>query len=139
LAEPTLNTSDSPVGGSPSEEAFLSQQDDTPVDAFRTVNEHVRQLAAMTDDKTGRDDSWEFMCECGELGCLEHVQLRVSEFDAVVASGGNVLADGHVLLAAGQARANARRLVADAEALQAQAEQAVRHVLQQSRSRRESP
>jgi hypothetical protein len=65
--------------------ARLSSQGETPFDAYRSVNEQVRQVAAGFD--VAHDEPWEFLCECGQPNCTEHVQLRLSEFDAVVGFG----------------------------------------------------
>jgi len=45
---------------------------------FRHVNDSIRQLAVGGGPAT---DTWEFFCECGDLGCRMLVSLTLSEFD----------------------------------------------------------
>lgn len=45
---------------------------------FRQVNDTIRDLAG----RTASHESWEFICECDDLGCFELVPLSLVEFDA---------------------------------------------------------
>ena len=44
----------------------------------RQVNDSIRELAG----RTAAADSWQFICECDDLGCFELVDLTLVEFDA---------------------------------------------------------
>ena len=44
---------------------------------LREVNDTIRALAG----RTAAHDSWEFICECDDLGCFELVPLTLVEFD----------------------------------------------------------
>jgi hypothetical protein len=43
---------------------------------FREVNERIRELARM-------DGATEFLCECGDAGCVEPVTLTLPEYESV--------------------------------------------------------
>jgi hypothetical protein len=63
--------------------SFRSQvyTSDTSPDSARTlrhVNDSIRDLA----ERSLSEESWEFLCECDDLGCLELVELTLTEFDA---------------------------------------------------------
>lgn len=45
---------------------------------LRQVNDTIRDLAG----RTTSHESWEFICECDDLGCFELVPLSLVEFDA---------------------------------------------------------
>lgn len=90
----------------------------------RSANERVRALARTVGE--GRDEEWEFFCECGDSDCSEMVRLRTDAFDRLCSSrDGRILADGHPLARARAARELARDLHESARALRAQAEHAV--------------
>lgn len=90
----------------------------------RSANERVRALARTVGE--GREEEWEFFCECGDSDCSEMVRLRTDAFDRLSGSrDGRVLADGHPLSRARAARELARDLHESARALRAQAEHAV--------------
>jgi hypothetical protein len=57
------------------------------------VNRRIRDLAAKVD----RHDSsaWEFVCECGEDGCSEHVGLPLARYDELKHADVELLAPGH--------------------------------------------
>jgi hypothetical protein len=59
------------------------------------VNRSIRGLAAKVDP----DDSsaWEFVCECGEEGCIERVGLPLAVYDDLKNSDVVLLAPGHQL------------------------------------------
>ena len=46
---------------------------------FARVNDSIRKLVAANDQNA---ESWEFICECADLGCHTFVTLTVTEFDA---------------------------------------------------------
>ena len=45
---------------------------------FRNVNEEIKEAADRFDADVG-----EFICECGDPTCTEHIQLPVDEYDKV--------------------------------------------------------
>jgi hypothetical protein len=46
---------------------------------FREVNERVRDVT----NEFGELNDAEFVCECGDRGCIERVRLRLDEYEAV--------------------------------------------------------
>jgi hypothetical protein len=47
-------------------------------DIFGHVNSSIRALAS----EDSRDETWQFVCECADLGCFAFVSLTLEEFDA---------------------------------------------------------
>jgi hypothetical protein len=45
---------------------------------FRNVNEEIKDAAERFDAETG-----EFICECGDPGCTEHIRLPLETYDRV--------------------------------------------------------
>jgi hypothetical protein len=45
---------------------------------FRNVNEEIKGAAARFESNVG-----EFICECGDPTCTEHIQLPLTEYEAV--------------------------------------------------------
>jgi hypothetical protein len=45
---------------------------------LREVNDHIRDLARDRSVEEAR----EFICECGDLECTEHVMLKLADYDA---------------------------------------------------------
>ena len=60
---------------------------------FAHVNDSIRSLA--TEDQTA--ESWDFFCECPDLGCHALVSLTLVEFDArrTALPPAPILATGH--------------------------------------------
>ncbi len=60
---------------------------------FREVNEEIRSVA----DRHGDDGHvYEFVCECAETQCAQHVSLTLREYERIRANGRRfVLAPGH--------------------------------------------
>jgi hypothetical protein len=46
---------------------------------FREVNEHIEDLQS----GEGVERRFDFLCECGDAGCVETVGLTLSEYEAV--------------------------------------------------------
>ena len=82
--------------------------------AAALVNEAI--LRHVQDSQYGELE-WEFLCECGEEDCHEHVFLTLDDYIELHDSGEAVLGGGHRLSQIGRAR----RLHAEAEALRRQA------------------
>ena len=57
------------------------------------VNRRIRDLAAKVDPQDV--SSWEFVCECGEAGCMERVGLPLARYDALRNADGGLFAPGH--------------------------------------------
>jgi hypothetical protein len=70
-------------------------------EALEEVNRKIRSLAARVDpdDSTAWDDSsaWEFVCECGEVGCTERIGLPLVQYDELKSADAALLAPGHQL------------------------------------------
>ena len=73
-------------------------------------------------DPFDRDDEQrcEFVCECGEPDCAEHLLLPPVLYDSLKQNDVALFADGHPIALARQARNAARDLQASARALKAQ-------------------
>ncbi len=48
---------------------------------FRDLNERVKAI----DEAHGLpvEEDWEFLCECGDAECVEHVRLTVAEYEEI--------------------------------------------------------
>ncbi len=49
---------------------------------FRDVNERIKDITA-GQRLPGREDLWEFLCECGDEDCVERIHLTVDEYERV--------------------------------------------------------
>ena len=59
---------------------------------FRTINENIIRVAT----KLGGRDSYQFICECSRIGCIERIGLTVTEYHRVRQDGTHfILAPGH--------------------------------------------
>jgi hypothetical protein len=79
---------------------------------FREVNERVREMAVPL--LTAREEA-EFLCECGDDGCIETIRLDLEEYDAVRLSPQRfVVVPGHENgLAEATVQANGRFVVVE--------------------------
>jgi hypothetical protein len=60
---------------------------------FREVNEQIRRL---TDDFGADEGTITVICECGDAGCTERLELGLAEYERVRADGRTyVIAKGH--------------------------------------------
>jgi hypothetical protein len=59
---------------------------------FREVNEGIARIARTLDSAKGAP--FEFLCECGDPGCLARVTLTLAAYDELTRQG-PVLAEGH--------------------------------------------
>ena len=57
------------------------------------VNRNIRDLAAKLDP--GDVELWEFICECGEDGCTERVNLPLARYDELREAEDALIAPGH--------------------------------------------
>ena len=48
---------------------------------FRDVNERVKEVDQSHNIPTA--DRWDFLCECGNAGCMERISLTVAEYERV--------------------------------------------------------
>ena len=61
---------------------------------FRDINEAV-EVTAQRFSGAG-ETVQEFLCECGDTGCVERVPLAIAEYESVRANGSRfVIVDGH--------------------------------------------
>jgi len=76
------------------EAARNGRGDGAPVrsEVLREVNERVREVGR---DGHGSLNSLEFICECGDGGCVAMVELPIGEYDHIRLGTGLVLAVGH--------------------------------------------
>jgi anti-sigma B factor antagonist len=75
---------------------------------FREVNERLEEVSG----DVGKDDTVEFLCECGDPTCLEAVSLTLEEYEAIRKHSDRfVIAEGHVV--AGVERVVARHGAAE--------------------------
>ena len=93
----------------------------------KELNRQMR-LAVKRFDLSERegDETWAFLCECGDGDCQEWVTLPVASYEVLQRADEPILAPGHTLSGAQKARRKAGRLVDDARALDAQADLQVR-------------
>ena len=85
------------------------------------VNSHIRAEAEGVPAAEVQARDWEFVCECGDGGCHEQVQLTLAAYEQLRAADGFVLARTHTVQRAEIARVWARTLAKEAAALRAQA------------------
>lgn len=86
----------------------------------QVVRDWAREVAP--DDRS----RWEFVCECGDPDCAEHVKLTLDLYDRLRQNEQPILAPGHILDRARAARGWAREVRAEARAVHNQAQQQVR-------------
>jgi len=86
------------------------------------VNRNLRMAVKRFDLSELDEDTWDFLCECGDDTCREWVTMRVSEYEALQRADEPIRAEGHRLDDSQRARRKARHLADDAKALRAQAE-----------------
>ena len=94
------------------------------------VNRNIRMAVKRFDvPALDGDESWDFLCECGNEDCGQWVTLTLKAYEALLRADEPVLAAGHELSRSQRARRKARKLVDDSHALRAQAD------VQQKRAR----
>jgi hypothetical protein len=83
----------------------------------KELNRQMRMAAKRFDlsEKEG-DETWAFLCECGDGDCQEWVTLPVVRYEALQRADEPILAPGHTLSRPEKTRRKARRLVDDAKA-----------------------
>ncbi len=96
-------------------------------DLLAEVNARISEYA------TGADASgvsWEFVCECGVVGCRERILLPLSRYEEHRQSDRPILAEGHELSRAARSLRRSQSLLEDAAALTAEARQQLSRVRQ---------
>ena len=88
----------------------------------KELNRQMRMAVKRFDLSDRDDESWSFLCECGDYECQEWVTLPVARYEALQRADQPILAPGHTLSEPQKTRRRARRLVDDAKALEAQAD-----------------
>jgi len=98
------------------------------------VNELIRDVAR----RVAEDDrsEWEFLCECGQPGCGEHVSMPLALYDRALHECEAVVARGHLRARALAARRWSAQLRAEAQAVRSQAQHQTRRRAKLDRSRR---
>jgi hypothetical protein len=81
------------------------------------------------------EETWAFLCECGDDACQEWVTLPVPKYEALQRADEPILASGHGLSDPQKSRRMARRLVDDAKALEAQADVQVKRAARNLKKR----
>jgi rubrerythrin len=92
----------------------------TPVEANDRIRDWARSAAPHDASK------WEFVCECGEPGCTDHVEMTLALYDQARRAHAGVLARGHVRRRAQATRRQSSQLRKEAQAVRNQAEQQIR-------------
>ena len=87
----------------------------------KELNRQMR-MAVKRFDLSESEETWAFLCECGDGDCQEWVTLPVVRYEALQRADEPILAPGHTLSRVQKTRRKARRLVEDARALEAQAD-----------------
>jgi rubrerythrin len=86
-----------------------------PVEANERIRDWARRAAPRDDSK------WEFVCECGEPGCTDHVEMTLALFDQARRAHADVLARGHTRKRAEATRRQSAEVRQEAEAVRNQA------------------
>lgn len=61
-------------------------------DFVREVNENIAELG----ERFGlQEGTLELICECGEVGCVERVEVPADEYERLHAGGRRIVAPGH--------------------------------------------
>jgi hypothetical protein len=81
----------------------------------------MRTAVKRFDLSESEEETWAFLCECGDDSCQEWVTMPAAGYEALQRADEPILAPGHTLSAPEKTRRQARRLVDDARALEAQA------------------
>jgi len=87
---------------------------------FEDVNGRIREVAGRLDPRS--EDDWEFVCECGDAGCREHLSMPLPLYDDLKKERVPLIAQGHPFEWARRTRARAAALQQDAVALRNQAQ-----------------
>jgi hypothetical protein len=88
----------------------------------KELNRQMRMAVKRFDLSESAEETWAFLCECGDDDCQEWVTLPVNQYEALQRADEPILAPGHALSDPQKTRRQARRLVDDARALEAQAD-----------------
>jgi hypothetical protein len=86
------------------------------------LNRQMRTAVKRFDLSESEEETWAFLCECGDDSCQEWVTMPAAGYEALQRADEPILAPGHTLSAPEKTRRKARRLVDDARALDAQAD-----------------
>jgi hypothetical protein len=108
------------------EEGALGDRRTESSGAKADVNRNLRMVVERFDRSERDEDTWDFLCECGDDSCREWVTMPVSEYEALQRTDEPILAEGHQLDEGQRARRKARHLADGSKALRAQAEHQLR-------------
>jgi hypothetical protein len=102
------------------------------------VNRNIRRAVERFEAPAlAGNETWDFLCECGDEDCGQWVTLTLKGYEALLRADEPVLAPGHALSRNQRARRKARKLVDDAQALRAQAEVQHKRALDRNAGREE--
>ena len=107
------------------------EQLNAPVEVNALIRDFLAQTVAPDDRSV-----WEFVCECGQPGCREHVTLTLARYDQAQDDREPLVARGHLRARARAARRWSAEVRAEAQALRAQARHRIRRTEDLERSRR---
>ena len=99
------------------------------------LNRQMRLAMERFDASETETDAWTFLCECGDGGCQEWIELPLAAYEARRRREEPILAPGHTLSRAQSSRRRARHLAEDADALRAQAQQQVKRAARNRKPR----
>jgi hypothetical protein len=107
------------------------EQLNAPVEVNALIRDFLAQTVAPDDRSV-----WEFVCECGQPGCREHVTLTLAHYDQAQDEREPLVARGHLRARARAARRWSAEVRAEAQALRNQARHQIRRTEGLDRSRR---
>lgn len=99
------------------------EQLNAPVEVNELIRDFLAQTVAPADESV-----WEFVCECGQPGCREHVALTLELYDESRYTGEPVVARGHLRARARAARRWSAELREEAQAVRNQSRHQVRRL-----------
>ncbi|HKC77593.1 MAG TPA: hypothetical protein VKB70_04315, partial [Gaiellaceae bacterium] len=113
----------------PSPRGFLQPGEDALADERSSrsttraeANRNIRMAVKRFDLTDLKDETWDFLCECGDERCERWITLTLIEYESLRQREEPILAPGHALGRAAGARRKAGALAEDAKALRAQAD-----------------
>jgi hypothetical protein len=106
------------------------EQLNAPVEVNALIRDFLAQTVAPEDRSV-----WEFVCECGQPGCREHVTLTLALYDQAQHEREPLVARGHLRARARAARRWSAALRAEAQALRNQARHQIKRPEGLARSR----
>jgi hypothetical protein len=100
----------------------LSHERSSSSTARAETNRNIRMAVKRFDLSDLENETWDFLCECGDDGCERWITLTLAEYEAFRERDEPILAAGHTLDLVALTRRKAHALAEDAKALRAQAD-----------------